>query len=355
MNVLNRRNFIGAASGAAAAVALTENSSAANAATSYTVEDQQPFNAQTRRLKLSANGRYFAALIFPTDYPTHFRLKPEIYPVCTPGGVPVTGTHEYCFIHHQSVMCGHGKVMIGDREKPYDLYRKLNFPEPERPDKWHRGFNLFDLGPSGMQRVTEARWTTTDRITIDLTLDWRTRERNKESGETLLRERRRYELCQRGRFTLIDHFTRLTPIAADSATLLADRHSFCGVRVNDLIDVEDGGTLRDSEGRVNGSGNYWDAEGDRKAPRWVDCAGKIGSDTAGIALMGHPANIRNQFYYREWGLMEVSPCLNADVPFSAAEPFQFAARHVAHDGHLTARDANELFDEFAAREFPNLD
>ena len=64
-------------------------------------------------------------------------------------------------------------------------------------------------------------------------------------------------------------------------------------------------------------------------------------------------NIRNQFYYREWGLMEVSPCLNTDVPFSTEKPFQFAARYVAHDGLLTARDANELFDDFAASKFPD--
>ena len=79
------------------------------------------------------------------------------------------------------------------------------------------------------------------------------------------------------------------------------------------------------------------------------------TDTAGIALMGHPSNIRNQFYYREWGLMEVSPCLNANVPFSVKEPFQFAARYVAHDGRLSASDANELFDDFAAATFPKPD
>ena len=37
-------------------------------------------------------------------------LKPELLPVCTPRGLPVTSSHQYCFIHHQSIMCGHGKV-----------------------------------------------------------------------------------------------------------------------------------------------------------------------------------------------------------------------------------------------------
>ncbi len=327
-------------------VSLTESSSQAAEPNDYRVEDQAPFNKQTRRLKLTNRDQYFAALLFATDYPTHFRLKPEIYPVCTPKGVPVTGSHQYCFIHHQSVMCGHGKIAIPGRDKNTDLYRKLNFPEDNRPDKWHRGFNLFTLGPSGIQRITKAAWQTTDRITINLSIDWQTRERNKESGESLLREERRYEISQRNQFTIIDHFTNLVPVG-ESATLLADRHSFCGVRVNDLIDVEDGGTMRDSEGRVNPDGNYWDANGDRKAPQWVDCTGRIGSDVAGIALMGHPSNVRNQYYVKDFGLMEVSPALGEDVTFSKNEPFRFATRYVAHDGELAGRDANLLYAEFS--------
>ena len=53
-----------------------------------------------------------ASLLFPTDYPTHFRLKPELHHVCTPKGIEVTGSHEYCFIHHMSINCGHGKVQV---------------------------------------------------------------------------------------------------------------------------------------------------------------------------------------------------------------------------------------------------
>jgi len=43
--------------------------------------------------------------------------------------------------------------------------------------------------------------------------------------------------------------THLVP-AEDSAVLKANRHSVCSARVNGLIDVEDGGTMRDSDGRV---------------------------------------------------------------------------------------------------------
>ena len=118
------------------------------------------------------------------------------------------------------------------------------------------------------------------------------------------------------------------------------------MRVHDLIDVEDGGTMRDSEGRANPNGNYWDKDGDRKAPRWVDCTGRIGEATVGITLMGHPDNVRNQYYVQEWGLMEVSPVLGEDAEFNSGNPYRFAARYVAHDGEIQSVTADKLFSSF---------
>lgn len=349
MDAMTRRKFFSAATTLGASLAAAAAAAEAGDKAEFAIEDQQPFSGQTRRLKVTAGDRYVTSLIFPTEYPTHFRLKPELYPVCTPGGVPVTDSHQYCFIHHQSVMCGHGKVRVEGREKNIDFYRKLDFPEEARSDRWHRGFNLFHMGPSGIQRITEARWTAGGKAVIDLTLEWQVREfDSEEPGETILVEKRRYEIARRGAMTSIDHFSELVP-AGPPAVLLADRHSFCGVRVHDLIDVEDGGTMRDSEGRVNPSGNYWDPEGDRKAPRWVDCSGKIGGSEAGVTLMGHPKNLRNQYYVREFGLMEVSAMLGEDVAVTKEEPFRFAARYLAHDGALDAEGTEEAWRDFAGK------
>lgn len=325
-------------------------SNAAAVTSQFEIEDQEPFRGQTRRLKVNNQGRYVTSLIFSVDYPTHFRLKPELYPVLTPKGFPVTDSHQYCFIHHQSIMCGHGRVRT-ENGRVIDFYRKLNFPEVSREDPWHTpDRNLYHLGPSGIQRIVEAKWEVGERAIIDLALAWQTREQDTSEGEVILTEQRRYEISQVGSHTIIDHFSRLTPTEAE-CVLEGDRHSFCGVRVNDLIDVENGGTMRDSEGRVNPSGNYWDADGERKAPRWVDCTGRIGDVTVGIALMGHPRNPRNEFYVREWGLMEVSAMLDKDLSFSKAKPFEFAARYVAHDGEITAEAADALHRDFGEREF----
>jgi len=312
------------------------------------VIDQVPFSGQTRRLKLTCGDRYITALIFPTDYPTHFRLKPELFPVCTPRGIPVTGSHEYCFIHHQSISCGHGKVLVEGSDRAVDFFRKLPFPDLHREDKWHRGFNLFHMGPSGIQRVKEARWSVDDRITIHLTLQWQTRERNREKGQTLLMEQRRYEVFQREAFTVIDQYSRLAA-AGKPVTLVADRHSFATVRVHDLIDVEDGGTMRDSEGRTDLDGMYCDQQGERKSPRWVDCSGTIGENFVGMTLMGHADNARNQFFLRKYGMMEVSTMLDTDVRLTNETPLVFAARFVAHDGPMDGVTADRLYEDFSGQ------
>jgi len=345
---MSRRRFLAAAAATGFAGAAGHRTLAADAQSDYGVIDQTPFGGQTRRLKMTCGGRYVAALILPTDYPTHFRLKPELFPVCTPHGIPVTGSHEYCFIHHQSISSGHGKVRVDGGERDVDFYRKLPFPDSQREDPWHRGFNLFQMGPSGIQRVKSARWSVDERIIVHLRLEWQTRERHVEEGETLLVEDRCYHVFQEGPFTIIDQFSRLAA-ADEPTTLVADRHSFAAVRVHDLIDVEDGGTMKDSEGRSDVDGYYCGEQGDRRAPRWVDCSGKIGDQLVGMTLMGHAGNVRNQFYVREYGMMEVSAMLDADVRLTADAPLVFAARFVAHDGPMDAPAADRLYEEFVGQ------
>jgi hypothetical protein len=312
----------------------------------YRVDDQNVAK-QTRRLNLWRGQCRIAALLFSTDYPTHFRLKPELHLVCTPAGIPVTGSSEYCFIHHQSIMCGHGKVRVEGGPARLDFYRQLPFPDPGRSDPFHKDYDLYNLGPSGMQEIVAAKWTTNGAILIDLQLHWNRREAGKVRGETIAIENRRYRIEQRGDLTIVDQQTRLAA-ATKPLVLQADRHSFHGVRVHDLIDVDDGGWMTDSEGRINPSGNFWDAAGKTKAPRWVDCTGTIGGKTVGMTLMASPGNVRNEWYVREFGLMEVSPTLGHDVRVTAEQPLVFATRFIAHDGPLSPAQADTLFDEFTA-------
>ena len=108
----------------------------APSASGYRVIDQN-VSKQARRLNLFNGKRRIASLLFSTDYPTHFRLKPELHTVCTPSGIPVTASGEYCFIHHQSIKRGHGKARVAGGPDRLDFYRQLPFPDPGRSDPFH--------------------------------------------------------------------------------------------------------------------------------------------------------------------------------------------------------------------------
>ena len=373
-----RRGFLGgvvALATSAAAVRLGPGRvfAAETPSGTFSIQDQDPWKNQTRRLKIARGGKPVASLIFPTDYPTHFRLKPELHGVCSPSGVPVTGSHEYCFIHHQSIMCGHGKVQVDGDSRVVDFYRQLPFPDAGRDDIHHRGsvnHNLYQIGPSGMQRITDARWRVKDHAVIRLELAWQTREIGREKGDTLVVEERFYRIAHTKWGTVIDLFSKLTP-AGRALTLVPENdHGYIGMRVHDLIDVDDGGVMRDSEGRdPNGyfrvASNRWNPkstanagktspppklsreEGERREPRWVDCTGRIGDATVGLTLMSHPANVRNEWYAREFGLIIVSAAQSGPVRVTAEKPFEFAARFVAHDGPLMPEAADRLHAEFA--------
>ncbi|MGH7958137.1 MAG: DUF6807 family protein [Opitutaceae bacterium] len=353
---LRRRGFLGTALAAASGMAVTRMLPGATVAPKtapgkFTLLDQKPWGNQTRRLKITRGAQPVASLIFPTDYPTHFRLKPELHHVCTPSGVAVTGSHEYCFIHHQSIMCGHGKVQADGDERMIDFYRHLPFPFPGRRDPNrapNAKNNLFQLGPSGLQRITQARWRVADEVVLHLELAWQTRAMDREVGDTIATEERFYRIANSEHGTVVDVFSKLMPADRPVTLIPENDHGYIGVRVHDFIDVDDGGIMRDSEGRTNPTEHFREATGERRIPRWVDCTGRIGTATVGMAIMSHPGNVRNQWYMREFGLMIISAAQTAPLRITAEKPFEFAVRFVAHDGVLAPAAANRLHADFSA-------
>jgi hypothetical protein len=369
-NEVGRRQFMGrmlALSSTATAVRVVAAPAKKAISDSFTVLDQKPWGNQTRRLKITSGRTPVASLIFPTDYPTHFRLKPELHHVCTPRGIEVTGSHEYCFVHHMSINCGHGKVQVEGDSRIVDFYRHLPFPDPKRRDP-HRPANttnnLLQLGPSGLQNITDAKWRAGDRVVIGLKLAWQTREMGRENGDVLAREERFYSIARAGTATVVDVFSKLMPAGRPVTLIPENDHGYLTVRVHDFIDADDGGVMRDSEGR-NPNGHFrfnskqWvskagtsaafsaEGTGDGPRPRWVDCTGVMADATVGMTLMSHPSNEKNEWYAREFGLMVLSGAQTVPLQITDEKPFQFAARYIAHDGPLDARVTDELHAAFA--------
>ena len=75
-----------------------------------------------------------------------------------------------------------------------------------------------------------------------------------------------------------------------------------GIRVNTSLSVERGGTMRDSEGRLNGK-----EIGGQKAD-WCDDSGVVDGTRLGITIMCHPENFRPCWMHaRDYGLIAANP------------------------------------------------
>ena len=94
------------------------------------------------------------------------------------------------------------------------------------------------------------------------------------------------------------------------STFFADREFYFGdqeemglaFRVTTPITVDNGGTMRDSEGRENGKG-IWGKTAD-----WCDYSGTVDDRRIGMTLMCHPENFRPSWMHaRDYGFIAANP------------------------------------------------
>lgn len=94
------------------------------------------------------------------------------------------------------------------------------------------------------------------------------------------------------------------------SSLFADREFYFGdqeemgvaFRVATPIAVDNGGTMRDSQGRRNGDG-IWG-----KTARWCDYSGTVDDRMIGMTLMCHPENLRPSWMHaRDYGFIAANP------------------------------------------------
>jgi hypothetical protein len=90
---------------------------------------------------------------------------------------------------------------------------------------------------------------------------------------------------------------------SDPQTAFGDQEEMgLGIRVATALAVKNGGTIRDSEGRVN-EAQVWGRQA-----RWARYSGRIDDAIVGMVLMPHPDNFRpSWFHARDYGFMAANP------------------------------------------------
>ena len=145
------------------------------------------------------------------------------------------------------------------------------------------------------QFIEEPR-TTGDRVIFAVANRYDT-----SVGETICRERCRYELIRRGDGWLLLWDSTFTPDRRE--LVFGDQEEMgLGVRVATPLAVKNGGTITNSGGQKNERGCWG------QAADWCDYGGMMEAARCGVLVMGHPSNFKRcSFHARDYGFMAANP------------------------------------------------
>ena len=256
------------------------------------------------RLKVLDNGRPVMALNLGGADKDLFLMRPCVHPLYTPAGYPVTEMGAHNFPHHKGIWLGHAQV------------NGVNF--------FH---DLVDAGwivPVGVSSEADS-----EGARVDFDLEWRDRR-----GTVVATEARRHEVRRSGAAHLLDIVSTLHA-SHGALELGVDNHSWAGLRLIDALDQDDGGLMRDSEGRQG-------ADAINGHPvRWVDVSGAIGEHACGAALLAHPASAPVPTFARFYGTSLLNPTMYEPLTIADGASWTFGTRVAAYDGSASTTDLEQ--------------
>lgn len=263
------------------------------------IQQQEPrfFN----RLRVLDGTRTVMALNLGGADKDLFLMRPCVHPLYTPAGFPLTEMGAHNFPHHKGVWIGHAQV---------------------------NGVNFFhDLVDAGwIVPVRISADADADSARIDLDLEWRDRR-----GTVIATELRSHAVRRVGPAHLLDMISTLHA-SHGALELGVDNHAWAGCRLIDALDQDDGGSMRDSEGRQG-------ADAINGHPvRWVDVSGAIGGQACGAALMANPASAPVPTFARFYGTSLLNPTMYEPLTIAHGSSWTFGSRVAAYDGPATTTD-----------------
>lgn len=266
------------------------------------------------RFKFYDNDTFFLAYNKgSTHYGDMYKSRPDFYPVYSPSGREVTCTCAYRFNHHKSIFIGHAKV------------NGINFFHDNNP-------NRTDLGDIVLQKSEYS--CEQNRIHVTTQNGWITK-----AGERTLDEERNFTVTPGADAHIIDLTSRLSPCQTD-ITFEQDTHSFLGVRVADTMDVEDGGTILNSNGQRN------EEEAMRQFADWTDYSGTVAGQKVGVTLMNHPSNPPSPFFTRNYGTFLTNFTLLDKYELPKGECLTQRFRILIHEGDAAEANIEAYYQQF---------
>ena len=280
---------------------------------------------EPHRYKILYRGRLLTAYNKGNpQYGDFFKAFPNIEPVHTLSGLPVTASGAANFNHHKSIFLGLGRLnghnFYHDCYPPFALYRPFPSGDIVLVDAKLRTEN------DAVALETRNEWVPKVDVPEPLRKFFAPAEGTDGSEpERICTEHRTVRVALGSGCYTIDIDSEFE--ATDGELYFGqDGHSYLGIRVADALDEEDGGLVTDSTGRSG-----CDAINEQVAD-WVDYSGSLGEHALGITVMNHPANLPTLFRARAYGFFGPSPFFDTDHRLPAGGRLLFRYRVVVHDG-----------------------
>ncbi len=242
--------------------------------------------------------------------------KPYLYPLRASNGLSLLADSPTDHRHHHGIWVGHGRV--------------------DEEDFWQERHN------SGKILSTEIEITSgKTEASFTQKCDWVS-----HAGETLLHDTRTFRFYDMPVEARLFDF-EITLTAPKNRTTLLHPTNEAGVphvRVAESLSPRGGGTLRNAEGKQNERQTY------RQRSAWVDCTGKLGRITCGLAMFDHPDNPEHPSFWftRDYG--PFSPnygfFLSDPIEIAPQYPLRLRYRFFSHTGTAEEAGVAERWEEF---------
>ena len=205
--------------------------------------------------------------ILPSGAPEEYRRAGYLHPLVTPGGVVVSGDYPTNHRHHHGV---------------WTSWTKTEF-EGRAPDFWNMGQKKGRVDMIqwlGSRATAEGAEVEVLHRYVDLTA---------KEPVTVLHEGWRVGVnaTRPGQPHQIDLTVRQTNVTDHPLVLPQYRYGGLGFRGLDVWDGAENCRFLTSEGTTNR------IEGNESRARWCWIGGSVGGVVAGVALLGHPTNLRH--------------------------------------------------------------
>lgn len=289
---------------------------------------------QARRVAVAWRGRPICAF-------TQGVHRCYLYPLYSPGGVPLTAESPVDHPHHDSITVGADMVTAKfppltpaisplSESGTYNLYANNVFQGRSPGRTWSVDVNATELAPDHLRLVQTVEWQGPE--------EWGAAD----GRRVLALETRTTDIRPGEVVNTVDIRSQLRPTEWD-LTIGPTRHAYFTVRLAYGIRVVDGGTLVDADGRSGGAAIT------NHASAWVDASGPAPHGArAGLSILEHASTADVPWVAYDWGTVNVNPFARQAATVPRGDTLDLGIRLLAHDGDAVEADIATHAATFAA-------